>query len=652
MLRKILQWLEDLLPDPVGSFLGQEFFGNSLLQYIIYLTVILIGWALSYSVSFGFRRLVGIIASRFSRRFAVGLVKAITGPVRVIVICGVAVIGANVLTQRSDDPPPDPAELDATAAETAQEPAAADPEESPTPVAADESGQSVTIPARDGVSVTVTVTPENEISVKIEGDEEEIAKADAFISSGNAWDFNPSRHWVHWVLHSLAALGLWLSIFWMFARILAFLWDDYLNPWVGRTVKGPEAKYFVVIYKALKFGLWVFGIITSISALGYDTVALVHQILAYQAANNSISQFLGFLLLVLFAFLMARTLFNLFTKQFVRFVRRSGAEVKQVEDTWFSGLERPAIYFISLLGARVACNVLTQAPPGEVQELVFAIATRAVHVALTANLTWIAFILIDKAWEHFLLPLAIAAEAIDEQLVILARKVAKIGVAVIGFIFMIKSFGQDPGTVLAGLGIGGLAVSFAAKDSLSPILSGVVIHLTKPFRINDYIVVGDADEGVVEEIDMRTTVLSQRDGSRLIVPNDKLTTSVLRNFTTDGLTTDKIHLSIDVATPPDKRDEAIEMLKSTALEVDGVQEADLVFLAYQEDALEWDLLYRVENPRLLNPVRTTIMLLIDARLRELGVEIDMPSMLHSFSSYLEEQPDMRKLIRDTLTGDK
>ncbi|MEM7015584.1 MAG: mechanosensitive ion channel family protein, partial [Verrucomicrobiota bacterium] len=387
-------------------------------------------------------------------------------------------------------------------------------------------------------------------------------------------------------------------------------------------------------------------------ALGYDTVALIHQILAYQAANNSVSQFLGFLAVILFAFLMARTLFNLFTKQFVRFVRRSGAEVNNIEDTWFSGLERPAIYLISLLGARVACNVLTQAPPGEVQELVFAIATRAVHVALTANLTWIAFILIDKAWEHFLLPIAIAAEAIDEQLVILVRKVAKIGVAVIGFVFMIKSFGQDPGTVLAGLGIGGLAVSFAAKDSLSPILSGVVIHLTKPFRINDFIMVGDADEGVVEEIDMRTTVLSQRDGSRLIVPNDKLTTSVLRNYTRDGLTTDKIHLSIDVGTPPDKRDAAIEMLKKTALEVDGVEEVELVFFEYQEDALEWNLLYRIKDPRQLNPIRTTIMLLIDARLRELGVEIDMPSMMHSFTSYLEEQPDMRKLLREALTGGK
>ena len=76
----------------------------------------------------------------------------------------------------------------------------------------------------------------------------------------------------------------------MFARILAFLWREYLNPWVKRTVKGPEAKYFVVLYKILNVGLWAFGIVTSISALGYDTVALVRQILAYQAANNSVSQ--------------------------------------------------------------------------------------------------------------------------------------------------------------------------------------------------------------------------------------------------------------------------------------------------------------------------------------------------------------------------
>ncbi|MEM7013280.1 MAG: hypothetical protein AAF585_17550, partial [Verrucomicrobiota bacterium] len=256
-LRKILQWLEGQLPEPVGSFLGQEFFGNNLLQYIIYLTVILIGWGLSYSVSFGFRRLVGIIASRFSRRFGVGLVKAITGPVRVIVICGVALIGSNVLTQRSDEPLPDPEEpsVEQAAPET-PESAAAEPEIPEAPVAA-ETGQTVTIPARDGVSVTVTVSPENEIAVKIEGDDEATKETSSglLVSSGNAWKFNPARHWVHWVLHSLAALGLWLSIFWMFARILAFLWREYLNPWVKRTVKGPEAKYFVVLYKILNVGL-------------------------------------------------------------------------------------------------------------------------------------------------------------------------------------------------------------------------------------------------------------------------------------------------------------------------------------------------------------------------------------------------------------
>ena len=82
---------------------------------------------------------------------------------------------------------------------------------------------------------------------------------------------------------------------------------------------------------------------------------------------------------------------------------------------------------------------------------------------------------------------------------------------------------------LASAGIIGLAVSFAAKDTLSNIFGGVTIFADKPFKVGDYIILGTGERGMVTMIGVRSTRILTRDDVEITVPNGILATTTIIN---------------------------------------------------------------------------------------------------------------------------
>lgn len=81
----------------------------------------------------------------------------------------------------------------------------------------------------------------------------------------------------------------------------------------------------------------------------------------------------------------------------------------------------------------------------------------------------------------------------------------------------------DASTLLGTLGIGGVAIGFAFRDIFTNLLSGMILLITRPFKIGDVIVAGNA-EGTVEDIQMRATIIRTADNRRVLVPNAELFT--------------------------------------------------------------------------------------------------------------------------------
>ncbi len=116
---------------------------------------------------------------------------------------------------------------------------------------------------------------------------------------------------------------------------------------------------------------------------------------------------------------------------------------------------------------------------------------------------------------------------------LLIDNVYKVAVFVVTVIVAAGQLGLNITAPLAGLGILGIAVGFAAQDSLSNIIAGFLIFFDKPFRVRDYVTIGD-NYGRVELITMRSTRIRTQDNKYVVIPNQKIINEVLIDHTTNG----------------------------------------------------------------------------------------------------------------------
>jgi small-conductance mechanosensitive channel len=107
--------------------------------------------------------------------------------------------------------------------------------------------------------------------------------------------------------------------------------------------------------------------------------------------------------------------------------------------------------------------------------------------------------------------------------------IVQIIIWVIGLLFLIDNLGFDITTLVAGLGIGGIAIALAAQTVLGDLFSYLVIFFDKPFEIGDFIIVEDK-MGTVEYIGIKTTRLRTLGGEQLVCSNTDLTNSRVHNY--------------------------------------------------------------------------------------------------------------------------
>jgi small conductance mechanosensitive channel len=116
----------------------------------------------------------------------------------------------------------------------------------------------------------------------------------------------------------------------------------------------------------------------------------------------------------------------------------------------------------------------------------------------------------------------------------------------VGVIMAASQLGINIGAALAGLGVLGLTIGFAAKDSLSNIMAGFLIFWDKPFHVGEWVTLAD-HYGKVAEITMRTTRVQTRDNKWVIIPNATVIDQIMINHSTHGETRLQIPVGIGYA---------------------------------------------------------------------------------------------------------
>ncbi len=107
------------------------------------------------------------------------------------------------------------------------------------------------------------------------------------------------------------------------------------------------------------------------------------------------------------------------------------------------------------------------------------------------------------------------------------------------------------GSMIALLSALGVAIGLAIQDSIANVANGLVMIITRPFKVGDYVRIGD-DEGTIEELRLMNTVLSTTENKKLILPNKTVFTSRIVNYNTNPLRRLEFIFSIDYSTDLDK----------------------------------------------------------------------------------------------------
>ncbi|HEY0030690.1 MAG TPA: mechanosensitive ion channel family protein [Bacteroidia bacterium] len=197
-------------------------------------------------------------------------------------------------------------------------------------------------------------------------------------------------------------------------------------------------------------------------------------------------------------------------------------------------LKKPLGIFIMLISVYLAFDRLSF--PSEwdfvaIQHFgVRMILYRSFQIAIIITITWVCLRVIDFFGLILMYRASLTESKTDDQLVPFIKESIKVIFTILAVFFIMSAvFKLNIASLIAGLGIGGLAIALAAKESLENLLGSFTIFLDKPFIIGDTIKVG-AIEGTVEKIGFRSTRIRTAEKSYLTVPNKKLVDTELDNL--------------------------------------------------------------------------------------------------------------------------
>ncbi len=151
-------------------------------------------------------------------------------------------------------------------------------------------------------------------------------------------------------------------------------------------------------------------------------------------------------------------------------------------------------------------------------------------------------------------------ESKNKTILLFFIRISKIIVIFLAVVIIFKEFNYDISGIVAGLGLGGLTVALAAQDTASNFFSGMVILFDKPFSIGDWISVGTM-EGVVEEMNFRSCRIRTFDNALISVPNSKLSSDNVTNWTKMDKRKAKITFGLVYSTKKDTLQKVCDEIK-------------------------------------------------------------------------------------------
>ncbi len=228
--------------------------------------------------------------------------------------------------------------------------------------------------------------------------------------------------------------------------------------------------------------------------------------------------------------------------------RKAVKTAAQWDDELVEYIPAPFAVVIQILLWYVAAILLSL--PGKPVD-VKSIINQGLVVALAVAITWMLMRTVDVIFSAWSRAATKTESRLDDQLIPLFRKTIKLIVAIITGIMIINNLGYSVTSMLAGIGVGGLALALAAKDTVANLFGSVVVFADQPFQVGDWIQFSGI-EGTVEEVGFRTTRIRRFDKSQVIVPNAIFSSNAIVNHSRRPIRRIKLVVGVTYETSAEK----------------------------------------------------------------------------------------------------
>jgi len=263
----------------------------------------------------------------------------------------------------------------------------------------------------------------------------------------------------------------------------------------------------------------------------------------------------------------------------------------------------------------------------------------SIEALIILDLMWLALKLIDGFIEHIIIPLAEKTKSkLDDQLIPVVRKLAKGAVILIGAVIILSNFGVDILPLVAGLGIGGLAIAFAAQKTVEDMFGGLSIFVSKPFTVGDAVKVSGV-EGVIEAVGIRNTKIRDWDGRINTLPNSDVVSGTILNISSEANRRVSVKLGLTYSTSYSQMEKAMKVLKEIVNKHKDCQnDPRTVFKEYDNSSMNIWFVYYITNIKRKFDVMSEINMEILKQFEKAKLSFAFPSQ----SVYIESMPKLKK----------
>ena len=336
--------------------------------------------------------------------------------------------------------------------------------------------------------------------------------------------------------------------------------------------------------------------------------------------ENKLSDWIVAMFMVLGTILAARALYWFLEKYIKKLTDKTKTKL---DDLIVDTFEKPLVFAGAFIGAWFGFRYLDfGAFPGVEVWL-----NGFFSVLMTFLVAWLLCRVLEAILDEYAAPYFENTETdLDDVLLPIARRGLRTIVWVVAIIMALDNAGYDITTVLAGLGVGGLAFALAAKDSLANLFGGFTIFTDKPFGLKDRIKVGGFD-GTVTEIGLRSTRLQNLDGRTVTIPNSNIADKAIENISSEPSRKVAVNLGLTYDMDEAMVKHAMEVLNQIVDDHKTNLEDNISvgFNQFGDFALNVVFVYRISKGSDILATQTSINLAILRRFADEGLELAFPT---------------------------